>query len=253
MSYLSRVVCLVAILIASAVARPAPAAPVIVNGDFSTPGVPLGPFAGWSTDPDLGEPPTNDGREFAVFEVDGRVSSGIEFAQQLEQIFMLPANALTLSFEFLLDPFDDGVSDSNESSLDSFQAVLWDLDANDKPNEPLFPSALGFFAFYSIDSNSDYFDDTYVTTAMNLPNLPDGWTRVTLDLSSLPSQRLLLDFSLFGFDDGFRTVVFLDNVKVTLSTQGQVIPEPASWAIWAGVALVGCVRARRRHARTERW
>lgn len=249
MSYLSKVVCLVAILIASAVARPAPAAPVIVNGKFSTPGVPPDPFAGWSTDLNLGVPPLFDIGELAVFEVIGRVA-GFEFARQLEQTFVLPTNALTLSFDFLFESVDDGsVSDQNDP-LDSFQASLFDLDVLDAFGfpTPLFPSAPGFFAFYSIDSPSDYFDPTYVSTAMNLPKLRVGWTRVTLDLSSAPSHTLLLDFSLIGFDDGSRTVAYLDNVKVTLAKQGQVIPEPASWAIWAGMALVGCVGSRRRNA-----
>lgn len=120
MSYLSRAVCLVAILIASAVARPAPAAPVIVNGKFSTPGVPPDPFAGWSTDLNLGVPPLFDIGELAVFEVIGRVA-GFEFARQLEQTFVLPTNALTLSFDFLFESVVDGSIIDPDDPLDSFQ------------------------------------------------------------------------------------------------------------------------------------
>jgi hypothetical protein len=78
---------------------------------------------------------------------------------------------------------------------------------------------------------------------VSVTSLSDGWRRVTLDLSSLPSQGLLLDFSQFGFDDGLSSTVQLDNVLVN------VVPEPSLLTVWAGLCLL--VLARRLKARSS--
>ena len=224
--------CLMAILIVVAAGGGSTLGGVIDNGDFSTAGTPPDPFAGWTTDLGLGDRPT-DGGGYAEFTV-----TDAGEARQLEQKFTLPALALTLSFEIKLMTSPGGTTDV--FGFDSFQAALFDLDSSGKPNNPLFPHAPSFFAFYSLDSGGpspEFYDPAYVSVT----SLSNGWRQVTLDLSSLPSQGLLLDFSQFGSDDGLSSTVQLDNVLVN------VVPEPALLTIWAGLCLI--VLARRLKAR----
>lgn len=211
---------------------------VIVNGDFSASGTPPDPLAGWTTEPLIGDPPA-DGGGFALFSV-----TGLPDAQQLQQEFVLPSTALALTFEFHLSTTDGGTTDSIPIP-DSFQATLYDASFN-----PLFPSGVPalFPGFYSIDNSGaspEFFDPTYVS----VQDLTGGVKRVTLDVSSLASQTLLLDFALFGSDDGLATQVALDNVILTQSSQ-PVVPEPATLAIWTAFALIAVpahrIQARRR-------
>lgn len=102
---------------------------------------------------------------------------------------------------------------------------------------PFFP------AFFSVDNSGLEFQNATVT----LQDLGTGWKRVSVDLSSVLSQQVILDFSLLGDDDGLTTTVWLDNVELSRSGQA-AIPEPGSLLIWlgTGLAAVGFM-ARRSH------
>jgi len=222
-------------------------AAVIVNGDFSTPGTPP---AGWTTDSVVGDPPTGNG-EFALFTVTGFS------AQQLQQPFLLlPGNAQTLSFEFLLSTADDGTTGS--ATPDNFQATLFEYDAASTavgnsllPSpDPSFPAIL-FPAFFSTDNvplpNPKQFKNAAVTVEDVLTGPRQGWKRVSVDVSSVPSQDVMLDFSLFGDNDGLTTTVSVDNVELTVSNLAAV-PEPGALLIWMGTGLAAAgFLARRSH------
>jgi hypothetical protein len=223
-------------LLVSALGNWALGSVIIKNGEFSVPGTPPDPFDGWTTA--FGDPPT-DGGGFALF----RVVDPLD-AQQLEQQFLLPADALTLAFDVRISTIADGTDLS--SAPDSFQATLYNAIF-----DPLFPSGdpLLFPGYYSLDNSGlEFFDSMFVS----VQDLAGGVKQVTLDVSSLASQRLWLDFSLFGSDDGLATEAWVDNVFLTQASQS-VVPEPATLAIWAVFALVGVpaswrVGARRRNS-----
>lgn len=194
----------------------------IANGDFSTSGVAPDTFAAWTTFSIYD--PAEDGGGFAVFSENGM--SGI----QLEQLFMLPAGAQTISFEFKLGTVADTTGTS--SPPDSFQATLYDLSFNSFFSTGGDP--VSFPAFYSIDNTGpEFFDNTFVSTI----DLAGGWRRVTLNVSTLMPQELLLEFLLNGGSDGQMTTVSLDNVSGTASVA--VVPEPSSvWMFGSGVIAI---------------
>lgn len=211
----------------------------ILNGDFSTPGTPPEPFADWTTfDPSSTFDRPADGGGFAVFTEAGAIGSS-----QLEQQFLLPPDAQTISFEFLLQSVTEGTPVGSPPVPDSFQATLYDLSFN-----PLLSAGDPFFfpAFYSIDNigtDPEFFDGTFVSVS----DLSGGWRKVTLDVSTLASQELLLEFILNGGPDGRTTTVQLDNVAGV--TPSAVVPEPSSLSmLGSGVlALLALYRTRRRH------
>lgn len=205
-------------------------AAVIVNGDFSTPGTPPDPFLGWETDT-LNFDRPGDGGGFALFTVQGFA------AQQLQQDFLVPGNAQTLSFEFLVSTAGDGTTGG--ATPDNFQATLYDMAFNSLLPSP-DPSFPGFF---SVDNTGVEFQNAAVT----VQDLGMGWKRVAVDLSSVLNQQLILDFSLLGDNDGLTTTVSLDNVDISLSGQA-VVPEPGSLLIWMGTGLAAAgFMARRSH------
>ncbi|MCH5372504.1 MAG: hypothetical protein JJ992_00890 [Planctomycetes bacterium] len=241
MSRFHVLVCVVGVMVLAALGDSSLGA-CIVNGDFSISGDPLNPPPGfgWLTELAYGDPPTVSGG-VAQFDVTDQSDT-----RQLEQTFTLPAGAQTLAFEFLLTTVPGSPGD--QSALpDSFQATLYDASTFDT-----FPSGGFFPAFYSIDnsgSSPEFYDPNYVSVS----SLSGGERRVTLDLSSLSSQNLLLDFSVFGSNDGLATQVTLDNVVLTEQSQGSVIPEPTSLALWSVMALVALAlgrRSRRSRARS---
>jgi hypothetical protein len=207
-------------------------ASTIVNGDFSQAGVSPDPFAGWTTF--FGDLPTDDSG-VALFNEGGPFST-----IQLEQTFNLPANALSLSFDYLFEPAGDAVSGEN----DSFQAILWDeffqpiSDASGNPF--LFP------AFYSIDRAGQ--TPASNTAVLQTQALTNGWTQVTLDVSSVAPQFVTLDFQLNGRSDGYDTAVRVDNVILNVENTNPV-PEPSSFAIFGSLfamTSMGWIRSRRR-------
>lgn len=205
------------------------AGPMLTNGDFSIPGTPTNPFDSWTTS--FGEPP-QDGGGFALF-AESLTSSIIE----LEQSFTLPSNAFSLSFDLQFQTSGAGIS---TLPPDSFQSSLYvdGVDAFPTPSDPFLP------AFYSIDAAGNVtFDSTYVSTTL----LANGWSRVTLDVSSLAGKDVLLEFILNSFDDERTSQASLDNVVIT--TTSVVVPEPAtvtSLMVGLGLVLVSRVLARRR-------
>jgi hypothetical protein len=207
---------------------------VLVNGDFSTPGTPPEAFAGWTTTlADFGRP--TDGGGFALFAETGPLGS------QLEQGFLLPEEALRLSFEFTISTETAGAATSPVP--DSFQATLFDASGSPllSAGDPgLFP------AFYSIDNvgaTPQFFDSRFVSVA----DLGGGLRRVILDVSTVPSGAVVLDFTLNGGADGRSTAVALDNVVLETAA----VPEPStviSALIGVGGLLIvgGCGRFRLR-------
>jgi hypothetical protein len=202
----------------------------VINGDFSSTGVTLDPFTDWTTDLSLFERPT-DGGGLAQFD-------SIEFADpslpiqsiQLAQSFALGSGSKYLSFEFNISAV------TSSGSLigpvrDNFQATLFDSSAIPVELFPFSPPL--FTAFYSIDNDglTELFDANFVTSF----DLGGGLRRITLDISTLNPQTVVLDFLLNGNGDGFDTRVQLDNVSV--SNFG-TIPEPSSLLIWA--VITGC-------------
>lgn len=210
-------------------------AEVIANGDFAVPETNLGlsgPFKEWSTDTDSGFAAPVDGGGFASFSVTGFSDPLVH----LEQTFLLPSDATTLSFEFQLASETGGFLDPVFAANDSFQASLFDSLSN-----PLFSIGLFFDAFYTFDAKG--FEDT--GSGVSVENLASGWKRVTLDVSSLAPQDYTIDFLLLGDDDELQTAVMLDNVGV--GQGAQVIPEPASvvhWTIFGTVAFALSQRRR---------
>jgi hypothetical protein len=192
----------------------------LANGDFSIPGVPPDPFAVWTTA--FGAFPTNGGG-FALF------SESPTFAQtELEQTFSLLPGSGPLAFEFLLSTTPNGTPGIPP---DSFQATLYDSSLNPFPNpaDPLLP------AFYSIDATGqEFFDAAFVSVT----TLANGGKRVTLDVSALPPQDVLLEFILNGGDDGRTTTASLDNVSVN------AVPEPRHVLPFLATAF-GWLAARR--------
>ncbi len=177
----------------------------LTNGDFSSPGISPDPFDAWTTT--YGESPT-DGGGFALFS-----ESQSSALTELEQTFNLPPSSSQLSFEFLLS---SDLTGSGSIPPDSFQATLYD-----SAFSPLLPtiSDPNFPAFYSIDATGQEY---YNSTLVSVMDLANNWKRVTLNVSSLPSQDVLLEFLLNGSNDARTTTASLDNVSVTATP----VPEP---------------------------
>jgi hypothetical protein len=191
----------------------------IINGDFASEGTAPDPFAAWETFSPLGDPP-EDGGGFARFTARDFLED-----QQLEQWFTLPTLADTLSFEYRIAASLGGTS-TNGAPPDSFQATLYDSGFS-----PLFPSDAFLVSFFSVDvGGTPFFDPAFVS----LEEIGSGWNRVSLDVSTLASQNLLIEFLALGSNDGLLTSIDLDNVMVT------AVPEPASITILSMLAAA-CV------------
>ena len=218
-------------------------ASVIVNGDFSEFNDDTGLPTGWGRFED------EDGFVFEAPDYDSD-NQYVELSEnsQIEQTFNLPAGALRLSFEFRMIQIGTG----GGSLPDSFQAGLWDGD------NPVLGVPFGFF---TIDHKSLTFDQQYVTVErfdeingwerLTLENEPsqstvwtretgEEWHRVTLDVVSIaPTEGLLVEFLLNGFEDGRTTTVYVDNVSVSM------VPEPATATMFVGLAVSFLVFSRR--------
>lgn len=202
----------------------------VMNGDFSDTTIPV--FTDWTTL--YGDAPT-DGGGVASF-------NAIDFFDetQLEQTFSLPTGATRLSFEFSLSSVAGG--GSGGIGFDIFQATLFD--ASWDPLFPIVPGPFGDSRFFALDADQQPFKSTEVTVdEFTIGTV--AWKRVSLDVSSLPTQDLTLEFLLLGADDELATTVLLDNVMVGQSAS--IVPEPATMAIWVvlGTATMGLRRKRR--------
>jgi len=207
----------------------------VMNGGFTSPGVSPDPFSDWTTDTSLFDRPA-DGGGFAQFDSIEDSDPNLSIPSiQLAQSFSLDSGSLRLSFELNISAV------TSTGTLvgpvrDSFQATLFDSSAI--PVE-LFPSNPPLFtAFYSIDNDGliELFDSNFVTSL----DIGGGFRRITLDVSSLSPQTLVLDFLLNGNGDGFNTRVLLDNVAI--SNVGAV-PEPAGILVWTVIlGIAFCVR-----------
>lgn len=205
----------------------------VINGDFSTDLT--DPSAGWETAFGLESPVTET--EQAKFVID----SFFDNLVQLEQEFLLPVGATSLSFEYQFRTEVGGVFDLffGAPPYDIFQASLLDPVTLD----PLIAIDSSDDRFFGIDADGNPFAALEVGTPEILSN---GFTRISLDVSSLSSQQVLLDFIFLGEDDEFISTVLLDNVVVT--TASAVVPEPGTFAIWAllGVTSIGLSTRKRR-------
>jgi hypothetical protein len=211
---------------------------VIVNGDFSD----TTDLAGFTaTGAIIGEPTGN----FAQLETDGL------FVRTLEQTFVIPTDATTLSFDFQF----------------STTAIL--------ASPPFAPDSFSASVITTIER--EYLDIFVVDVLGPLPDPSDGIESATgaeaisvlLDPSvsipgfvgfaggttdggrvalTLPSQVLgeeaTLYFDLFDNNSTFSSLAAVDNISITATDA--VIPEPASFAIWGLLLTTASMRRRRR-------
>ncbi len=185
------------------------AGPTVQNGDFSTPGL-----SGWTVEYGT----VTDGGGYALFEEDP-----FDLSSTLSQGFTIPTLALELSFDVVMSAVPGGAFDPF-AWADTFTASLYDSGDN-----PLFANPLGIDEFFYLD-NTGFVDTTGTITG----------NTVSLDVSSLVGQDVLLVFDLWGGDDGWLTSVSLDNVNVS------VIPAPGALLLAGiGTALVGFLRRSR--------
>ncbi len=209
----------------------------LMNGSFTSSGVNPDPFADWTTDTSIFDRPT-DGGGFALLESIEQVDPNLPVPSiHVAQSFSLDSGSSRLSFELHISA-TISASALNGSVHDSFQATLFDNSAI--PVE-LFPSDSPLFtAFYSIDNDgsTEIFDANFVTSL----DIGGGFKRITLDVSSLSPQSLVLDFLLNGNRDGLDTRVLLD--AVSISDVG-IVPEPGSILVWTVIAGITCCVRRR--------
>lgn len=180
------------------------------NGNFSTPGL-----MAWTVESGS----VSDGGGYARFE-----EHPIDLANSLVQVVTLPANAMVLSFDVSMSATPGG--DDLLMPPDAFVATLYD---NPVDLNPLI-SIPGYNEFFYMD-NAGVVDDSIVNF--------DG-TTVSLNISGLAGQDVLLAFDLLGSADGMITTVALDNVDIST----QAIPAPG--ALILAVIGVGLHGARRR-------
>lgn len=209
----------------------------ILNGSFSNPGVSPDPFSYWATNTSLFDRPT-DGGGFAQFDTIEPSDPNLLIPSiHLAQSFSLDSGSRKLSFELNISAVTSATNLVGPVR-DSFQATLFD---NSVVPVELFPSNPPLFtAFYSIDNDgfTELFDSNFVTSL----DIGGGFKRITLDVSSLSPQTLVLDFLLNGNGDGLDTRVLLDNVVI--SNIGAV-PEPTSILVWSAISGIAfCVRRR---------
>jgi hypothetical protein len=184
----------------------------IVNGDFSS------GLTGWTT-----TGPVSDGGGFAVLE-----EGTILMLTSLEQQFILPVGAKSLSFDYGLSSTPDGTS--GFPFADGLSASLLDPATLD----PIL-STPGFSDFFFEDrAGAQSFDPSLVSIVGN---------RVTLYLTSVPDgTNALIVFDLLGGDDGFATQATIDNVAVFIPAPG------AGLLAMIGLPLLGRIRRRIRTA-----
>lgn len=223
---------LVAVLFLLTAALPQVAsAAIVINGDFSTPGVAPNTFASWDTDFGAGFAAPIDGGGMARFGVDGFADA----SRQLSQTFTLPSGAKSL--EFIYDFTSIAGGTSTGLSFDSFQATLFN--STGVAQSPISAGILD--AFFARDASG--FQDK--SSAVILTDLGGGKSRVLLDVASLTPGQYMIDFILSGDDDGFVSTVNVDDVLALQNSTA--VPEPSATLLL--VSVVTGIAARKRKAR----
>ena len=214
---------------------------VIVNGDFSDPT----DLAGFTATGTIVGEPTGD---FAQLETDG------SFVRTLEQTFVIPTDATTLSFDFQFST--TATLAAPPSDPDSFAASV------------ITTTDLEFLDIFVVDvlvavpdpSNGNEIANGAVPISVSLDSsvsipgfvgFAGGTTyggKVALSLPSLVlGEESTLYFDLFDKDSTFSSLAAVDNISIT--TTDAVIPEPTSFAIW-GLLLTTRALGRRRMRKT---
>jgi len=158
-----------------------------------------------------------DGGGFALFEEDT-----LHLSSTISQKFTLDNHAEILSFDAEMSVVAGGVS--NFAPWDAFMASLLDP----VTYNPLISNP-GFTEFYFLENTG--FQETVADVI---------GTTVSLDVSSLAGQQVMLSFDLFGGDDGYQTSFSLDNI---LTRQ---VPLPGTLSLLlAGSGIVGYWRKSR--------
>ncbi len=190
----------------------------LVNGDFTS------GSTGWT----LSDPTflSFTGGQAVISE------SIFDFEVLFSQQFFLPTNSTILSFDILAL-----TTEADAGFLpDAFNASLLD------PNTllPLVPTAdVSTDAFYTrdlVDGVVQGIPATGVTFSPAATSLP---LTVVLDVSSLSSQDVLLQFKLVGGGADFLSSVTLDNVRIT------AVPEPSCWLLLATALGIWTAKRRR--------
>lgn len=181
------------------------------NGDFSS------GLDGWTVE--FGT--VTDGGGYALFEEDW-----FDISSTLSQEFIIPSQALELSFDVVMSSSEDGGPESS-GFPDAFTATLYD---NPTDLNPLIATDI------SIGDDFFYMDNTgFVDTVASF----DGMT-VSLDISAFRGLPAYLVFDLWGGVDGLFTTAALDNVQVS------VIPAPSALLLGCiGTGLTGWFRRKR--------
>ena len=218
------------LILAAALPQVASAA-IVINGDFSTPGVAPNTFANWETDFGAGFAAPVDGGGMARFGVDGFADA----SRQLSQTLTLPSGAKSL--EFIYDFTSIAGGTSTGLSFDSFQATLFN--STGVAQSPISAGILD--AFFARDASG--FQDK--SSAVTLTDLGGGKSRVLLDVASLTPGQYMIDFILFGDDDGFVSTVNVDDVFAFQNSTA--VPEPSCTLLL--VSVVTGIAARKRKAR----
>lgn len=148
----------------------------------------------------------------------------------LSQVFTLDADSWMLSFDMVMS-VDPGGNHHSPNWSDTFTASLLD------------PVTLAPLASNPTYTDFYYHDRAGVIETVAVVN---GNT-ISLDVSALAGNSVLLSFDLFGSDDGYFTTVIVDDVKV--SSFGPVVPVPS--ALLLGLAGTGFVGYFRRIGRAK--
>ncbi len=166
----------------------------LVNGDFSD------GLADWTVEESGGGDAPG---QVYVDNEQAVILEGDSFLVTLQQTFVVPANALTLSFELVLDP---GFDLSDDFIPDAFETTLLDQD-----NLPVVPPwDILATSFFNVQEDG--------TINLGSATVWDGLTAI-VDISDVAfaDTRVTLFFDLIGADADTASGVRLDNVVVACS------------------------------------
>jgi hypothetical protein len=183
----------------------------LVNGDFEDdPAMP----AGWTTDGlvSIATRPDTGGRVAWIRENPGGEDSN------LFQVFDIPPDPVTLSFEFFMTAMGPCNCGSCTTAPDAFLVYLTDPTTGQRlvvpPGcAPDFPNPTpAIFWRDNLGAIQYCSQNDLVTVAPSGPG--SHWTTVTIDVSSLGGQSVHLEFGMVDGCDGRNTSIFVDNVII---------------------------------------